>query len=169
MNILAEAEAWSRFIQTLLAVLLHFNVSTLFSKPRTLALAPYSLPEDGVPAGSAGLLRNIQARKPFPVPLCLLSVGQHTAFFLGTARFPQHSNSSRKSVLSRPTCHANLPPCPRLSDTEKPKLLRIPSTKSNLKTPSLQEKVGLHSCCNQSTVLPITLQCFRRAKPRERT
>ena len=106
----------------------------------------------------------MQSRKTFPVTLCMLSVGQHNALFLGIARFPKHSNSSRKSVLLHPTCHSNLPHCPRLSGTEKPKLLRTPSTESYLKTPYLLEKVILRSCCKQCTVLPLTLQGFTRSK-----
>ena len=92
----------------------------------------------------------------------MLSVEQHTELFIGRARFPEDSRSSRKSVLSRPTYHAKLPHCPRLSSTENPKLLCIPFTKSYIKTPYLQEKVGLRSCWYQSTVLPLTLQGFRR-------
>ena len=161
MNSLPNRKLGAEFLRPTLG-LLSFNVSKL-SGHQDLAWAPYSLQEHRVPAGSSRLQRNIQARKPFPVTLCMLSGGQHTALFLGRARFPQHSNSSRKCVLSRPTCHADLPHCPRLSGTEKPKRLRIPPTKSDLKTPSLQEKVGLRSCCNQSTALPLTLQGFRRS------
>ena len=97
----------------------------------------------------------------FPSHPVYVECRAHTALFLGRARIPQHYNSSRKSVLSSPTCHANLPQCPRLSCKDKPTLLCIPSTNSYGNTPYLQEKVGLRSCCNQSTVLPLTLQGFR--------
>lgn len=106
------------FFEVLVTVVLSLNSGTLCRTPRPfggLHPFPYNIAED-LPA-PLGLRSNTQARRPFRGLLCMPSEGHHAALSLGTALFPQKSNSSRNTFLARTLGHGRFPLGPPPSST----------------------------------------------------